>query len=352
MHDLLSGEDGYPGEVAHVEFLRKHGFLHITGKATPNNCRFEYPEIQDYLRAKLAVDSICGSATTLGDHEVFARCATEQARLVDFISLLLRWRLSEEQIISAIASRRARFSDATNKPEAAAALAGLLQIVLRVLRDQNATSADVAKNLCKYFGDEQEQNIDNASFSGLISRLDLSGIWMTNSKFRDAYFEHVNFDANTVFENCEFEGEFGVAMNCKQLGEVTLSNCKFSPAALATFRQHKNNIARVRIDRSHVEDACHRILRQFHIGQMGLRSKAYDDIRHEAAKASTIGEEILQELIRSEVLIESKGGTRHSLEVKDRSAVSAFIQQSTPRGTMAKAIDKIVSNHAKQTVAR
>ncbi|MFK4536178.1 hypothetical protein ABIA00_004361 [Bradyrhizobium ottawaense] len=346
IHELLLGEADYPGEGAHVEFLRKHGFLHIAGTATPNNCRFEYPEIQDYLRARLAVDSICGSVTTLGEDEVFARCATEQTRLVDFISLLLRWKLSEEQIISAIASLRARRSAEATKSNATI-LAGLLQIVLRVLRDQNATSQDVAKNLCKYFGDDHGHNIDNASFSGLISRLDLSGIWITNSRFEDAYLEHVTFDAKTVFESCDFEGEFGAAMNCKQLGDVTFSNCKFSPAALATFRQHKNKIGRVRIDRSHIEDACHRILRQFHIGQMGLRSKAYDDIRHEASKASTIGDEILQELIRSEVLAESKGGTRHSLEVKDRGAVSAFIQQSTPRGAMARAIDKIVSGHSK-----
>jgi hypothetical protein len=346
VHELLAGEADYEGDSSHIEFLRKHGFLHISGAATPNNCRFEYPEVQDYLRARLAVESICGSVATLGDTEVFARCASEQSRLVDFVSLLLRWRLSEDQIISAIASRRAEFSKLQNEG-GSRALAGLLQIVLRVLRDQNANAADVAKNLCRYFGDEQCKNIDGADFGGLISRLDLSGIWITNSTFRNAYLEHVTFDASTVFDNCVFDGEFGAAMNCKQLGEATFSNCKLSPAAMATLRQHKNNVGKTKIDRSHIEDACHRILRQFHIGQMGLRSKSYDDIRHEASKASTIGDEILRELIRTDVLMETRGGTRHSLEVKDRGAVSAFLQQSTPRGAMAKAIDKLVGSLAK-----
>jgi len=346
VHEILSAENDYPTELAHVEFLRKHGFLHISGGATPDNCRFEYPEVQDYLRARLAVESICGGASRLGDEDVFARCATEQTRLVDFISLLLRWRMSGDQIVSALSARRRYLTETTTSVKTTA-LAGMLQIVLRVLRDQSATSAGVAEDLCCYFGDGDGHNIDSAYFSGLISRLDLSGVWITNSTFENVQLEHIIFDRNTIFDNCEFRGEFGVALNCRQLGEAVLNSCKLSDSAMATFRQHKNNVGKGRIDRSHIEDACHRILRQFHIGQMGLRKKAFGDVLHEASKVSTIGEQILRELVKCDVLIESKGGTRHSLEVSDRGAVSAFIQQSTPRGTMAKAIDKLVSSYVK-----
>ena len=69
IHGLLSDEASYQGSPRHVEFLRKHGFLRVIGKETPNNCRFEYPEVQDYLRARVAVDSICGDAKVLGDDD-------------------------------------------------------------------------------------------------------------------------------------------------------------------------------------------------------------------------------------------------------------------------------------------
>jgi hypothetical protein len=328
------------------EFLRKHGFLRIVGNETPKNCRFEYPEIQDYLRARVAVGSICGGPWAFGDDDVYRRCATEQVRLVDFISLLLRWRLKENEIVFAIAQQRPRFNDlstTSNSP----AQAGLLQILLRALRDSNAQSSDVTRGLCRYFGDESGRTISNAYFWGLFSRLDLREIRIVKTLFRDVHLEHCRFDDRTVFENCAMENEFGAALSCRGLGEVDLIDCKLSNNALATFRQHKNKVGRVPIDRTHVENTCHHILNQFHIGQMGLRSKAYDDVRHQATKVSPIGEEILAELIRCGVLSEEKGGTRHSLEVKDRGAVSLFVQQSTLRGTVATAIDRAISKFVK-----
>lgn len=346
VHALLSGEPGYPGDNSHVEFLRKHGFLRIVGKDIPNNCRFEYPEVQDYLRARVAVDSVCGALVALGDEDIFRRCATEQTRLVDFVSLLLRWQLSVREIVSALALQCQRFNDTTSE-EALAAQAGLLQILLRVLRDDNLSAMDTTSNVCRYFGDPNGRIIKGAYLNGLISRIDFRGVSFYDSKFRNTHLEHCIFDSDTAFVNCGFEGEFRAAMNCKSLGDATVDNCSFSDDAMATFRQHKNKVGRLQIDRSHIEEACHNILRQFHIGQMGLRSKSYVDVKSGASKSSPIGEEILDELLRSGVLEEEKAGTKHSIEVKDRSAVSAFIQQSTPRGSMAQAINKLASRHVK-----
>jgi hypothetical protein len=348
VHDVLSGEPSYEGAPTHVEFLRKHGFLRIVGKETPNNCRFEYPEVQDYLRARIAVDSICGEPSVLGDDDVFRRCAIEQVRLVDFISLLLRWRLPQDEIVDAIASQRGRFMELENV-RSAAARAGLLQILLRTLRDNDSlTASDVTRNLCRYFGDRTGHTIDKGYFSGLFSRLDLRGIRIIRTKFNNVHLEHCRFDRGTRFDDCLFEGEFGAALSCKGLGEAILNDgCKLSTNAVATFRYHKNNVGGVRIDRNHIDDACHHVLKQFHIGQMGFRSKASDDIEHEAAKASPIGDDILAELIRCGVLAEKKAGTRRSLEVADKSAVSSFLQQSTPRQTMAEVIKRLTNRHIK-----
>jgi hypothetical protein len=346
VHEVLSSDPSYQGLPTHVEFLRKHGFLRIVGKDTPNNCRFEYPEVQDYLRARVAVESICGETSILGDDDVYRRCAVEQVRLVDFVSLLLRWRLSLEKIVDAIAIQRDRFGDLENR-RSAEAQAGLLQILLRTLRESDLTASDVTQNLCRYFGDNITRTINKAYFSGLLSRLDLKRVRVAGAVFRNAHLEHCRFDDETFFDGCHFEEEFRAALNCRGLGDVVLQDCTLSDDATATFRQHKNNVGRVRLDRIHIDDASHHILKQFRIGQMGFRTKNFDDIEHEAAKASPIGDDILVELIRSGVLKEKKAGIRRSLEVADKSAASAFLQQSTPRGSMAETIERLAKRFVK-----
>jgi hypothetical protein len=80
---------------------------------------------------------------------------------------------------------------------------------------------------------------------------------------------------------------------------------------------------------------------------MGLRSKAKEDIEHEAKKVSPIGNDVLGELVRSGVLTEKRAGMRRSLEVSDKAAVSLFIQQSITRGKMATAVEQLVRRHLK-----
>jgi len=177
--------------------------------------------------------------------------------------------------------------------------------------------------------------------------LDLKRVRVAGAVFRNAHLEHCRFDDETFFDGCHFEEEFRAALNCRGLGDVVLQDCTLSDDATATFRQHKNNVGRVRLDRIHIDDASHHILKQFRIGQMGFRTKNFDDIEHEAAKASPIGDDILVELIRSGVLKEKKAGIRRSLEVADKSAASAFLQQSTPRGSMAETIERLAKRFVK-----
>ncbi|WFU31459.1 NACHT domain-containing protein [Bradyrhizobium brasilense] len=346
IHELLSEQPDYPNRKEHVEFLRKHGFLRIVGNETPYNCRFEYPEVQDYLRARLAVESIGGAPVAIGDDDVFRKCAVEQTRLVDFISLLLRWRMSSEEILLALSKQRERYVGITGRdvqPERA----GLVQILFRVLRDTSLAAGQITREICVYFGDPSGRYVRDAFFSGLISRLDLRGISITNSRFKDVHLEHCTFDAATRFDNCVFEGEFGATSSNRHLGDVVVENCTLSEAAQATFRQHKNQVGRIPIDRSHIEDACHYTLKPFHIGQMRFRDRNYDDIRNQAAKASLVGHDLLDELIRTGVLEERKFGNRHRLQVADKAAVASFIQQSTPTGPVGQAINRIAASHIK-----
>jgi hypothetical protein len=343
LHGLLSGEPTYQGDPSHIEFLRKHGFLRIVGKETRNNCRFEYPEVQDYLRARIAVDAICGETMVLGDDDVFCRCATEQMRLVDFTSLLLRWRLPKDGIVDAIAAQRLRFV-AMNNDKGDLARAGLLQILLRTLRDNDALTPPA---VCRYFGDKAGRNIDKAIFFGLFSRLDFRGLRIKNTVFRDAHLEHCRFDEQTIFENCYFDSEFSAALNCKGLGDVDLLNCQVSDKAMAIFRLHENKVAHLPIDPTHIKEACHHILSQFQIGQMGLRNKSRENVEHEARKASRIGDDILAELLRGGVLTEERAGTRKTLKVADRSSVGLFIQQAITRGNLAQVVDKLVKRHVR-----
>jgi hypothetical protein len=347
LYDVLFDKGAERGGSENVKFLRRHGLLHIVGDETPNNCRFEYPEVQDYLRARIAVDSICGAASVLGDDDVFRRCAAEQVRLVDFISILLRWRLPLAEIAARMAPQRRRFVAIENENGKLAA-AGLLQILVRTLRDGRMTPREVMAHLCRYFGATADNVIEHGYFYGLFSRLDFSGVKVSKTTFKNVHIEHSAFDKETMFINCEFEEEFTAALNCTGLGDVSLIDCTYSKGALSTFRLHQNRVGRIDVDRPHIDFTCGHILGQFQIGQSGFRSKSYEDVLHEAKKVSPIGEDVLGELIGRGVLRERRGGTRVSLEVAERGAVSSFLQQSILRGAMVEVIDRLVRRHLRK----
>jgi predicted transcriptional regulator len=109
---------------------------------------------------------------------------------------------------------------------------------------------------------------------------------------------------------------------------------------------HEKDVGSVPIDRRHIDDVARHILWQFQIGQTGFRSKSFDDVLHEAKKNSRIGEDVLDELIKRGVVKEEKAGSRRSLEIAEKGAVSSFLQQSILRGRLVDAIERLAKRHA------
>jgi hypothetical protein len=170
-------------------------------------------------------------------------------------------------------------------------------------------------------------------------------VHITNTLFREVHIEHCVFDKETVFDHCVFEDKFTAALNCKGLRDAAVVNCTLSTGASSTFRLHQKEVEPITIDRPHIDDVTHHILGQFQIGQTGFRSKRFEDVLHEAKKVSVIGEDVLEELIKRGVLKEEKAGTRRSLEVAEKGAVSAFLQQSILKGRMVETIERLAKRH-------
>lgn len=183
---------------------------------------------------------------------------------------------------------------------------------------------------------------------GQLRALDLSQVYFTKCEFIDMEFKNCIFGAQTVFEDCIFEGTLAF-VSCESLSSISTKGCRFSDESEYAMNEAVGKQTSVTSRKKFAEDALHRALKKFRgeYGWIGIqynyrkpgfkRGNPYNDIIWDCLEEERITE-------RHHISNVDDGGIHIVDDRELRREVVAFLDNAVLGRRLRKLIEGLVGS--------
>lgn len=192
---LLSATGFHQMDVDHIN---DHPLVKVRG----NEFEFAYEFLDPYFKAQLLATWLKSPNTVISSDAMGVMLANSNGRssVIEHLAGLCSDTTSSEI---------AKLAQSIDWKGYTSAKSFLLHLILALADERKASHRERAAVISEISG-KQEKIIDNITFVGTFSRLDLRGYSVSHCVFSDCTLSDIGIDSSTHFEHCRFEGEISI----------------------------------------------------------------------------------------------------------------------------------------------
>jgi hypothetical protein len=306
--------------------IRDHALLRFS----EGQFRFHYDFVEEYLVARQLRDWLL-------DNTAKVDIAVLYAILRRHDSLLDRC----AQLIGAADWKTGAKLKWASLPDDSTARTSFINLMLGLVkRTSGATRKEDTEMLLAIIGNQGTRSFQELQFSGSISGLDLQGIEFIDCRFKNIEFSNCNFDQNTRFRRCSFDGKLGLTA-CDNFGAADFDDkCSLSLTARGVIQKEQGR-KKFPITETQVAEAVREALESFKIGAAGFKTRKVESV--ESRLRHIVFAELVIKALETEGVVERiKVARRNEIfKLTGTAETRIFLHNGTQVGNIKKAIDRL-----------